>query len=1054
MASLDLKKDLPIKNFIDDLIEAQGWSNSPILNLDNSNWDDQFVFTNTNARFFRITELSDEEEETLRQDLENVISCLDDSNFCLVYYISGTPEGIELYLGVIDKTKQTGIHEYAQLLTSQLEGNLTGVQFDKVSYEDLGMKIIQPLKNSKNFGLLHGVPSRSIDQQSQTGKSITQGIDRLARGLANETWQMVLVAEPATEAEVNQQINNLLQLSSDLHPFIKQSHQAGINDSETTSITTGSSISHGLTTSTGTNWSDTQGSGTSDTTTHQKGSNSGGGKSYSNNGSSYSNGTSSSWGDNKSVSNAHGTSTNDSKTSGGNTGKSISKNESTNNSETRGSNTGTSKAETIEIINKKIERVQNHINDKLIERFDLGRSKGMFKTAVYLAAPNKVVYDRLTHAMVSIFQGNQSHFSPLEVTPFSPEPSHIQNLFLVQRINKHSLNNQLALIHSIPFTPSNVLGATWLNANEISLLAGLPSREIAGIKLRKNVDFAVNPVNPKQGFALGRVVQYGRKLKNNVVKLDKELIKQHIFISGVTGAGKTTTCQQILLQSDLPFLVIEPAKTEYRSLYQYLGDEIEYYTLGNEKISPFRFNPFELITGESLSGHIDMLKATFTAVFPMEASMPYLIEEAIVRSYQDKGWDINQNENLFYDNPWENPSECFPIFSEVLETLKDVIASKNFGRELQEKYEGSLISRLDNLTLGAKGKMLNTRTSINIKEMLYKKVVIELEDLRDEQDKCLMMGLLLGRIAEAVKHEHKKNHNFQHITLLEEAHRLLSKPQAGEEGSKRLGVEMFGNLLAEVRKYGECLIIADQIPNKLAPEVLKNTNTKIVHRLFASDDRHAIGDTIRLSDEQKDFLTMLQAGEAIVYSAGWHEAVRVKIDKPTDTNAPEIDEAILMTMGLQRIFEQRHSLYPKSSEYFDKLPLSASSFNDLITLAGKVLRFAFLWGVTPNQANIKNRFIHQYKELSEKLIGLDTKQVLIAVFFDIYPIQNKEFGKSYKTIEQLLNELIDFALIDNLLFESWVAKILLEYVSIDSAEGEKTKVLNDISLLANQMKKF
>lgn len=248
-----------------------------------------------------------------------------------------------------------------------------------------------------------------------------------------------------------------------------------------------------------------------------------------------------------------------------------------------------------------------------------------------------------------------------------------------------------------------------------------------------------------------------------------------------------------------------------------------------------------------------MLKATFTAVFPMEASMPYLIEEAIVRSYQDKGWDINQNENLFYDNPWENPSECFPIFSEVLETLKDVIASKNFGRELQEKYEGSLISRLDNLTLGAKGKMLNTRTSINIKEMLYKKVVIELEDLRDEQDKCLMMGLLLGRIAEAVKHEHKKNHNFQHITLLEEAHRLLSKPQAGEEGSKRLGVEMFGNLLAEVRKYGECLIIADQIPNKLAPEVLKNTNTKIVHRLFASDDRHAIGDTIRLSDEQKTF---------------------------------------------------------------------------------------------------------------------------------------------------------------------------------------------------------
>ena len=34
-------------------------------------------------------------------------------------------------------------------------------------------------------------------------------------------------------------------------------------------------------------------------------------------------------------------------------------------------------------------------------------------------------------------------------------------------------------------------------------------------------------------------------------------------------------------------------------------------------------------------------------------------------------------------------------------------------------------------------------------------------------------------------------------------------------------------MLAEVRKYGESLIIVDQIPNKLTPEVLKNTNTKL-----------------------------------------------------------------------------------------------------------------------------------------------------------------------------------------------------------------------------------
>ena len=41
-------------------------------------------------------------------------------------------------------------------------------------------------------------------------------------------------------------------------------------------------------------------------------------------------------------------------------------------------------------------------------------------------------------------------------------------------------------------------------------------------------------------------------------------------------------------------------------------------------------------------------------------------------------------------------------------------------------------------------------------------------------------------------------------------------------------------MLAEVRKYGESLMIVDQIPNKLTPEVLKNTNTKLLDEFNAS----------------------------------------------------------------------------------------------------------------------------------------------------------------------------------------------------------------------------
>ena len=110
--------------------------------------------------------------------------------------------------------------------------------------------------------------------------------------------------------------------------------------------------------------------------------------------------------------------------------------------------------------------------------------------------------------------------------------------------------------------------------------------------------------------------------------LSKDSMAKHTFIAGVTGSGKTTTCHKLLSGADMPFLVIEPAKTEYRTLIrrtEVMEDlDITVFTLGNETGAPFRINPFELIEGEIISAHVDMVKATFTSAFPIEASMPQI----------------------------------------------------------------------------------------------------------------------------------------------------------------------------------------------------------------------------------------------------------------------------------------------------------------------------------------------------------------------------------------------------------------------------------------------
>ena len=168
-----------------------------------------------------------------------------------------------------------------------------------------------------------------------------------------------------------------------------------------------------------------------------------------------------------------------------------------------------------------------------------------------------------------------------------------------------------------------------------------------------------------------------------------------------------------------------------------------------------------------------------------------------------------------------------------------------------------------------------------------------MEELKSPEDKALFMGFILSRLSAVIKAEHKRNSGYRHLTLIEEAHRLLAKVEYGDSGSKKTAVETFTDLLAEVRKYGEGLIVVDQIPNKLAPEVLKNTNTKIIHKILARDDKEAVGDTMLMDDKQKEFLSALDPGHAIVFSEDTDKPVHVYVERETDTNEDEIDESVI-----------------------------------------------------------------------------------------------------------------------------------------------------------------
>lgn len=535
-----------------------------------------------------------------------------------------------------------------------------------------------------------------------------------------------------------------------------------------------------------------------------------------------------------------------------------------------------------------------YIDDELLQRLKIGFSKGLFKSSLYYMAKEPTHANRLKVAILSLFQGKNSSYSPLCAQSIDLEKEsnrHMLQTYQNYYVENGEYSSDELLLLGRPFYGRHISVSTYLTTKEISLLGGLPQKEVPGISLKESVAFGLNQKNnqSQEVINLGNLVQKGRELQNIPFLLSKDSMAKHTFIAGVTGSGKTTTCHRLLSEADMPFLVIEPAKTEYRTLINSeICKDVTVFTLGNEQVAPFRINPFELIEGEVISAHVDMIKATFTSAFPMEASMPQILEEAIYECYKKKGWNIDTNQNEKYEEV-----DSFPIMSDLLNEMKNVVDKKGFGKELKENYIGSLVSRLSNLTVGSKGSMLNCEHSTDFEYIAHHNVILEMEELKSPEDKALFMGFILSRLSAVIKAEHKKNSDFRHLTLIEEAHRLLSKVEYGDSGSKKGAVETFTDLLAEVRKYGEGLIVVDQIPNKLAPEVLKNTNTKIIHKILAKDDKEAVGDTMLMDDKQKEYLSALTVGQAIIFSENTDKPVHVHIKAISNTNEEQIDDNVV-----------------------------------------------------------------------------------------------------------------------------------------------------------------
>lgn len=579
--------------------------------------------------------------------------------------------------------------------------------------------------------------------------------------------------------------------------------------------------------------------------------------------------------------------------------------------------------------------------------------------------------------------------------------------------------------------------STMLSSEELATMVQFPREEVPGYAIsdfvRFDVDFRSFPVTTRSSatLELGSIQHNNEDTGPYGINLDD--LAKHGVVVGVTGSGKTTTVMNILdrlVLAKKPFLIIEPAKTEYRALRPAWASRVNVriYTLGNEIVAPFRLNPFEFETDERegsapIANHIDFLKAVFNAAFILYAPMPYVLETALHEVYEDKGWDLATGLNSRL--PRWSERHLYPIFptlTDLYRKVEQVVDRLGYETRLEQDIKAGLQARIGSMRIGSKGLMLDTARGISMQQLFAEPTILEMENIGGDEEKTFLMGLLLAKLYEYRRLQAASATlpgGLQHLIVFEEAHRLLrnTETQVSTEGAnpRAQAIEVFTNMLSEVRAYGQGVLVAEQIPSKLAPDVLKNTNLKIAHRLIAQDDRESVGRTMNLNAEQINHLGVLTPGMTALYAEGADHAYKVRMENYKRTLTPLNDDslkadspkyasvtAFLAILDIHRYGIQRSAFGSPDAAIYQA--------------AGKLLETSHgrgLWGqiflrTVYNRSKLPEMFPELRRQIESELSYLSQNQKEVALRMLIVRgcteiIQNHGFvfGWSYPAIDEL-----------------------------------------------------
>ena len=851
-------------------------SKQDVVLMNEDEMDSHFI------RLFQILKLVYDKKENVNDKLISVYSTLQNINASTLLIINGDGREVSLYIGVRSK-------ESASTASSVLEksflGNFTGSSLRNMRNSEISnlLKSIVTSERSdsqRNVSCVTVVPS----MRDKDKDKFVQGIEKFINTMQGQKYTALFIAEPISKADLESRKRGFEEMYSSLSPLMKTSLAYGVNTSK--AVTKGMfenfarSINNSVSNTTGNNTSRSN----STTVGHSKGSN---------------------WNFDIYGTNS---STSTSKTSGYTSGESWSKSVTSGTADTTGTGTnqsdtqttGDSRTMTVEHHNKSVEVLLSKIDNQL-KRIKASEAFGVWECATYFIADDIQTSVVAANAYKALMLGDETDVENSFVNVWSINESQ-QQIGKILDYMQNCMHPIVEIRAEDGFEEQFVTPANYISGKELPMLMGLPHKSVSGLTVSSIAEFGRNVfiqnARPnKKEIRLGQIYHMGN-VEGGIVNLDLNSFTSHCFVTGSTGSGKSNTTYCLLekfMENNVPFLVVEPAKGEYKTAFGAVEGINVFSTnpsIGQMlKLNPFRFDP-----NIHILEHLDRLIEIFNACWEMYAAMPAILKDAVEQIYTEKGWDLLNSAYLGAGEP------VYPTFTDLLRRLPQIINSSSYSSDTKGDYTGALVTRVNSLTNGISGEIFCDCYDIPDNVLFDENTVVDLSRVGSAETKSLIMGIIVLKLVEyRMANANGANQGLRHITVLEEAHNLLKRVTQGAAGSNLVGksVEMICNSIAEMRTYGEGFIIVDQSPTAVDIAAIKNTNTKILMRLPEKGDCEAVGNAVGLNEDQMKELSRLGTGVAVVMQNNWLEAVLAKIDAFSNRYEKEF---VPVSFEQQRVF--------------------------------------------------------------------------------------------------------------------------------------------------------